>query len=104
MGEAKEIWKRLFFVLHNNKQPDDDLPTMWTPFKAGSLQDGDLETAIESISHLLPDNVREKLKSLCNAKKAGKANSFYSMQALCSKTTSGICCLRTGDAVPSATT
>ena len=67
MGEAKEIWKRLFFVLHNNKQPDDDLPTMWTPFKAGNLQDGDLKTAIESISHLLQDNVREKLNSVCGA-------------------------------------
>ena len=64
MGEAKEIWKRLFFVLHNNKQPDDELPTMWTPFKAGNLQDSDLETAIESISHLLPENVRDRLESL----------------------------------------
>ena len=64
MGEAKDIWKRLFFVLHNNKQPDDELPTMWTPFKAGNLQDSDLETAIESISHLLPENVRDRLESL----------------------------------------
>ena len=54
MGEAKEIWKRLFFVLHNNKQPDDDLPTMWTPFKAENLQDGDLETAIESMERSSP--------------------------------------------------
>ena len=81
MGEAKEIWKRLFFVLHNNKQPDDELPTMWIPFKAGNLQDGDLETAIESISHLLQENVREKLKSLCSAKKTGKTNLLYSMEA-----------------------
>ena len=66
MGEAKEIWKRLFFVLHNNKQHDDDLPSMWTLFKADNLKDDDLETAIESISHLLPDNVRERLKSLCS--------------------------------------
>ena len=78
MGEAKEIWKRLFFVLHNNKQPDDDLPTMWTPFKAGNLQDGDLETAVESISHLLQDDVREKLTSLCSANKTRKANLLYS--------------------------
>lgn len=81
MGEVKEIWKRLFFVLHNNKQPDDDLPTMWTLFKAGNLQDDDLETAIKSIRHLLPDNVREKLKSLCGANKTGAANLLYSMQA-----------------------
>ena len=81
MGEAKEIWKRLFFVLHNNKQPDDDLPTMWTPFKAENLQDSDLETAIESISHLLPENVRERLKRLCSADKTGKTNLLYSMEA-----------------------
>ena len=74
MGEAKEIWKRLFFVLHNNKQPDDDLPTMWTPFKAGNLQDDDLKTAIQSISHLLPDNVKEKLNSLCSANKTSNGN------------------------------
>ena len=60
MGEAKEIWKRLFFVLHNNKQPDDDLPTMWTPFKAGNLQDGDLETAVEL---LLSPQQREAIGS-----------------------------------------
>ena len=81
MGEAKEIWKRLFFVLHNSKQPDDDLPNMWTPFKAGNLQDGDLETAIERISHLLTDDVRKKLNSLCSANKTGKANLLYSMEA-----------------------
>lgn len=80
MGEAKEIWKRLFFVLHNNKQPDDDLPTMWTPFKAGNLQDSELETAIESISHLLPENVREKVNSLCSANKRGKTNLLHSMK------------------------
>ena len=80
MGEAKEIWKRLFFVLHNNKQPDDDLPTMWTPFKAGNLQDSDLETAIESINHLLTDNVRKKLKSMCSANKTDKSNLLYSME------------------------
>ena len=62
MGESEDFWKRLFFVLHNNKQPDDDLPTMWTSFKAENLQDGNLETAIESFSHLLQDNVKEKLK------------------------------------------
>ena len=67
MGEAKEIWKRLFFVLHNNKQPDDDLPTMWIPFKAENLKDDDLKTAIESINHLLQDNVRERLNSVCGA-------------------------------------
>ena len=81
MGEAIQIWKRLFFVLHKNKQPDDDLPTMWTPFKAGNLQDSDLVTAIESIGHQLPDNVREKLKSLCTANKTRTANLLYSMQA-----------------------
>ena len=80
MGEAKEIWKRLFFVLHNNKQPDDDLPTMWTPFKAGNLQDSDLKAAIESIDSLLQDNVRERLNSLCSANKTKKANLLYSMK------------------------
>merc|ERR1719264_179630 len=53
---------------------------MWTPFKAGNLQDGDLETAIESISHLLPENVKEKLKSLCSANKTENGNLLYSMK------------------------
>ena len=80
MAEAKEIWKRLFFVLLNNKEPDNDLPNMWTFFKAENLQDGDIETAIKSIGHLLQDNVREKLKSLCSKNKKGPVNLLYQMK------------------------
>ena len=60
MGEAKDIWKRLFFVLYNNNQPDDDLPTMWTSFKAEGFQDAHMMAAIESFGHLLQEDVRDK--------------------------------------------
>ena len=80
MGEAREIWKRLFFLLYNNKEPDNDLPTMWTLFKAANLQDSDLMAAIESIRHKLEDEVREKLDSLFSADKTGTANLLYLMK------------------------
>ena len=79
MGEAREIWKRLFFVLYNNKQPDHDLPTMWTLFKAENFTEEDLKAAIESISHLLQENVRDKLKRLCRAHET-KKELLYSME------------------------
>ena len=79
MAEAKEIWKRLFFVLLNNKEPDNDLPNMWTLFKAENFTEEDLKAAIESISHLLQENVRDKLNRLCRAHKT-KKELLYSMK------------------------
>ena len=67
MGKVKDIWKRLFFVLYNNNQPDDDLPTMWTSFKAEGFQDAHLMAAIESFGHLLQEVVRDKLKGVCSS-------------------------------------
>ena len=49
------------FVRHNNRQPGADLPTMWIPFKAENVQEYNIETVIESISHLLQDDLGEKL-------------------------------------------
>ena len=74
MGQANEVWKRLFFLLYNNREPDDDLPTMWTSFKAVNLQYSDLETAIESIGHLLQEDVKEKVSSLFIAEETDTAN------------------------------
>ena len=33
----EEFWKRLFNLLFNNNEPDDDLPNMWAQFKAENL-------------------------------------------------------------------
>ena len=76
MGEAKDIWKRLFFVLYNNNQPDDDLPTMWTSFKAEGFQDAHMMAAIESFGHLLQEDVRDKLKGVCSS----ETNLLFSMK------------------------
>ena len=59
MGEAntKGIWKRLFDLLFNNKEPDDELPDMWAQFKKGHLHRSEIRTAIESFKELLPEDV-----------------------------------------------
>ena len=67
MGEANGIWKRLFFLLHHNKQPDIDLPTIWTRFKQDNFRDSDLELAIGRISYLLKESEKEKLNSIRGA-------------------------------------
>ena len=63
MGEAsyKEIWKRLFNLLFNNKEPDDELPNMWAQFKAENLHRSDIRRAIESLKDSLHEDVRKKL-------------------------------------------
>ena len=56
----EEIWKRLFNLLFNNKEPYDELPNMWAQFKAENLHRSDIRTAIES----LHEDVRIKLYDL----------------------------------------
>ena len=80
MSEATEIWKRLFFLLHNNGQPDNDLPSIWTRFKAGHLQKSDLKTAIADISDTLRDDVRKRLNTLFSEEKTTNASLLYAMQ------------------------
>ena len=53
--DAKEIWKRLFLLLVNNKESDDDLPSMWTQFKGKQLNTSDIEAAIQSMKDLLEE-------------------------------------------------
>ena len=80
MSEATEIWKRLFFLLHNNGQPDNDLPSMWTRFKAGHLQKSDLKTAIADISDTLCDDVREELNTLFSEEETTTARLLFAIQ------------------------
>ena len=81
MGEAKEIWKRLFFVLLNNTQPDDSMPSMWAQFKTERLKESELRIVIESISDLLSDGVKGSLsRLLSDEEKTCNANLLYAMQ------------------------
>ena len=67
MGDAntkEEFWKRLFNLLFNNKEPDDELPNMWAQFKAGNLHGSDIRTAIESLKDYLHEDVRKKLSDI----------------------------------------
>ena len=80
MSEAKEIWKRLFFLLHNNSQPDNELPSMWTRFKAGHLQKSDLKIAIADISDILSDDVRKRLNTLFSEEETTNSSLLYTMQ------------------------
>ena len=61
--DAKEIWKRLFNLLFNNKEPDDELPNMWAQFKSENLHKSDIRTAIESLKDYLHEDMR---KNLCD--------------------------------------
>ena len=64
MDEAHGFWKKLFFLLHNNSQPDSDLPYMWAQFKANNLQKSDITTALENVGDQLRDEVRSRLESI----------------------------------------
>ena len=66
MSEAntKVFWKELFFLLSDNKQPDDQLPLMWAQFKTSQLNRSDIEAAIESFKDQLEDNVKAELDKL----------------------------------------
>ena len=77
MGEAntKGIWKRLFDLLFNNKEPDDELPDMWAQFKKGHLHRSEIRTAIESFIELLPEDVRKKFCELSSEGSAGEVSS-----------------------------
>ena len=66
MGEAnaKDIWKRLFNLLFNNKVPDEELPNMWAQFKAGNLHKSDIRRALESFKNHLHEDVRKQLSDI----------------------------------------
>ena len=64
MAEAREIWKRLFDVLFKNKEPDDELPDMWSQFKMEHLHRSEIRTAIESFKELLCEDVRKKFSDM----------------------------------------
>ena len=65
------MWKRLFNLLFNNKEPDDELPNMWTQFKEEHLHRSDIRTAIESFKDHLHEDVR---KILCDVSSEGSAD------------------------------
>ena len=77
MGEAntKGIWKRLFDLLFNNKEPDDELPDMWAQFKKVHLHRSEIRTAIESFKDFLPEDVRKKFCELSSEGSAGEVSS-----------------------------
>ena len=64
MAEARGIWKRLFDVLFKNKEPDDELPDMWSQFKMDHLHRSEIRTAIESFKELLCEDVRKKFSDM----------------------------------------
>ena len=64
MSEASGNWKRLFFLLFNNNQPDDELPDMWAQFKSSNLQKCEIDAAIENIKNDLKEPVKERLNHL----------------------------------------
>ena len=64
MGDAntkEEFWKRLFNLLFNNKEPDTQLPIMWTKFKAENLHRSDIRIAIENLKDYLHEDARKHL-------------------------------------------
>ena len=75
MSEAREIWKSLFFLLRENKQPDDTLPKMWVQFK-----ECDIEDVLESIEDQIPENVKKGLKKLREDARNGAASLSYLMK------------------------
>ena len=77
MGEAntKGIWKTLFDLLFNNKEPDDELPDMWAQFKKGHLHRSEIRTAIDSFKDFLPEDVRKKFCELNSEGSAGEVSS-----------------------------
>ena len=82
-ANTKESWKRLFFLLFNNKEPDDQLPLMWAQFKRKQLNRSDLEAAIQSFKDQLEDNVIEELDTLLSDKATSVA-SLLEMMGRCS--------------------
>ena len=81
MGETntKEIWKRLFNVLFNNKVPDDELPNMWSQFKEDNLHTSEIRIAFESLKEYLHEDVRTKL---CGISSEGGADEVSLLAAL----------------------
>ena len=82
MNEAntKELWKRLFFLLFNNQEPDDQLPLMWAQFKTEQLNRSELEAAIQSFQDQLGNNVKKELETLLSEKDTSVAHLLDLMQ------------------------
>ena len=81
MSEANGNWKRLFFLLLNNNQPDDKLPHMWAQFKGTNLQKCELDAAIENIKNTLKEPVKERLHRILSDEKVTAAKLLNSMKA-----------------------
>ena len=58
---SKDIWKRLFNLLFNNREPDDELPNIWAQFKKENLHRSDFRTALKSLKYHLNEEARKKL-------------------------------------------
>ena len=74
MGDSniKEgIWKRLFNLLFNSNEPDDELLIMWTQYKAENLHRSDIRKAIESLKDYLHKDSR---KHFCDINSEGNVN------------------------------
>ena len=66
MSDATKCWKTLFFLLFNNREPEDGLLDMWAQFKKGCIQRSDIETAIESVKGDIQEKEREALHRICS--------------------------------------
>ena len=51
-ANTEGTWKKLFYILFNNKESDENLPNMWAQFKKGRLHKSDIRKAIEDITDL----------------------------------------------------
>ena len=51
-ANTEGTWKKLFYILFNNKESDENLPNMWAQFKKGRLHKSDIRIAIEDITDL----------------------------------------------------
>ena len=83
-ANTKETWKRLFSLLFNNKEPDDDLPNMWAQFKEGNLHRSDIRTAIASFKDHLHEDVRKKLYDITSEGSDNEVSPLASSMKECS--------------------
>ena len=81
MGEAQEPWKRLFFLLLNNQQPDGNLPNMWIQFKRENAEKpGCIKSAVDCIRDRLSENERKAWEKLCSKVPDDEANLLRQMK------------------------
>ena len=60
-ANTEGTWKKLFYILFNNKESDENLPNMWAQFKKGRLHKSDIRITIEDIKDNLNEDVRKKI-------------------------------------------